>query len=157
MPEALPLHSPTDFDKLLQAADRSGHPHRDRALLHLFWHFGPAPRQVLALTMQDVNFLAARIRWPRGGEQALPPEVLQALTAYVSFERDTRCPRLFSGRRGRPLTAVQLDALFRRLRALSGVPVTPRSLRLCALYRMLRANPVRAMHAVMGRRPRAAH
>ncbi|HVB09787.1 MAG TPA: tyrosine-type recombinase/integrase [Bacillota bacterium] len=153
MTEALSLLNPTDFDKLLQAADRSGHPYRDRALLHLFWHFGPSPRQVLALTMQDVNFLAARVRWPRGGEQPLPPEVLQALTSYISFERDARCARLFCGRRGRPLTAVQLDAFFRRLRALSGVPVTPRILRMCALFRMLRTNPVRAMTAVMGRRP----
>jgi integrase len=154
MTQAQPWLSPTDFDKLLQAADRSGHPYRDRALLHLFWHFGPSPRQVLALTLQDVNFLAGRLRWPRGGEQPLPPEVLQALTSYISFERDARCPRLFSGRRGRPLTAVQLDAFFRRLRALSGVAVTPRILRMCALYRMLRANPVRAMTVVMGRRTR---
>ncbi len=154
MTEALPLLNPTDFERLLQAADRSGHPYRDRALLHLFWHFGPSPRQVLALTMQDVNFLAGRVRWPRGGEQPLPPEVLAAMTSYISFERDAHCPRMFCGRRGRPMTAVQLDAFFRRMRALSGVPVTPRNLRMCALYRMLRANPVRAMAAVMGRRTR---
>lgn len=154
MAEAVPLLDPTDLEKLVRAADRSAHPWRDRALLQLFWHFGPSPRQVLGLSMQDVNFLAGRVRWPGAAEQPLPPPVLHALTAYVSFERDARCVRLFSGRRGRPLTAAQLDGYFRRLRALSGVPVTPRTLRACALYRMLKANPLRAMAAVMGRRPR---
>jgi integrase len=154
MAEAERLLNPSDFDKLLAAADRSAHPYRDRALLHLFWHFAPSPRQVLGLTLQDVNFLAGRIRWPGAAEQPLPPATLHALTAYVSFERDTRCPRLFAGRRGRPLTAAQLDHFFRRLRAIAGIPVTPRDLRVCALYRMLQANPQRAMAAVMGRRAR---
>ncbi len=152
MPEVSPVLTRGEWEKLLAAADRSPSPHRDRALLHLFWHFGPSARQVLELEVAHVNFLTGRLRWPSGPETALPPEALHALTAYVSFERNPRGGRLFAGRHGRQLTMWQLDRFFRRLREVSGIPVTPRSLRLAALYRLLEAHPLRAMAAVLRRR-----
>jgi len=147
--ERAPVLGRGDWGKLLAAADRSPQPYRDRALLHLFWNFGPTCRQVLQLEVGQVNFLTGRLRWPAGPETALPGEVLHAITAYVSFERDPRGVRLFTGRRGRAMTAQQLDRFFRRLRAASGIPVTPRTLRMAALYRLLEANPLRAMAAVL--------
>jgi integrase len=154
MPDgAATLLSQSDWDKLLEAVDRSPSPFRDRALLCLFWYFGPTVRQVLRLEVSDINFLTGRLRWsPSGPETPLPGDALHALTAYVSFERDPRCPRLFSGRRGRPMTTAQLNAFFRRLQQVSGLPVTPRSLRTAALYRLLQAQPARAMALVFRRR-----
>jgi integrase len=147
-----PVLTRPEWEKLLAAADRSATPYRDRALLHLFWHFGPSTRQVLELEVGHVNFLTGRLRWPGGPETPLPADALHALTSYVSFERDPRGRKLFTGKRGRGLNAVQLDRFFRRMREVSGVAVTPRSLRLAALYRLLEAHPLRAMAAVLRRR-----
>lgn len=147
-----PVLSRGEWEQLLAAADRSPAPYRDRALLHLFWHFGPSPRQILDLEVTHLNFLTGRMRWPAGPETALPADVLHAITSYVSFERNPLGRRLFTGKRGRGLSAAQLDRFFRRLREASGIPVTPRSLRLAALYRLLEANPLRAMATVLRRR-----
>lgn len=151
-----PVLTRGEWEKLLAAADHSATPYRDRALLHLFWHFGPSQRQVLGLEVAHLNFLTGRLRWPAGPETPLPADALHAITSYVSFERDPRGRRLFTGRRGRALSAAQLDRFFRRLRESSGIPVTPRSLRLAALYRLLEAHPLRAMAAVLRHRYRKA-
>lgn len=142
-----------DFQRLLQVAAHSPSPCRDRALLHLFWQFGATVRQATALEVGHVNFLTGRVQWPDAPEGLLPPEALHALTAYVSLERDPRCPKLFAGRHGRPLSPGQIGRMFQRLSAYSGVAVDPPSLRRAALYRLIQADPLRALCAVRGARP----
>ena len=144
-----------DFQRLLQAAAHSAGPCRDRALLHLFWHFGATVRQVTTLEVAHVNFLTGRIQWAGAPEGVLPPEALHALTAYVSLERDPHCPKLFAGRHGRPLTPAEVGRMFERLSGYSGVAVDPPGLRRAALFRLIRAQPLRALCTVRGARPSA--
>lgn len=144
-----------DFQRLLQAASHSACPCRDRALLQLCWHFGATVRQITALEVGHINFLTGRIQWADAPEGLLPPEALHALTAYVSLERDPRCPKLFAGRHGRPLSPAQVARMFERLSAYSGVAVDPPGLRRAALYRLIRDHPLRALCALRGSRPSA--
>ncbi len=133
-----------EWRRLLAAAAHNRFPCRDRSLLHLFWTFGATVRQVLDLEPDHVGLLSGRLSWPDGREAVLTPEALRTLTAYMSLERHPRCPRLFCGPHGRPLSPGDIDRLFRRLSWSAGFPVDPRLLRRSALLRLLRAAPLRA-------------
>ena len=141
---AEPLPEEKDWARLLCTAADSPYPCRDRAILHLFWWLALTVHDVLALRAEDVDFLCGRIRWGEGRQGLLPPEALRVLAAYASMERDPRCTRLFGGRHGRPLSRAQIASLFARLSAASGVPVSPHALRMAAIYRLLRGNPLHA-------------
>ena len=130
-----------EFQRLLQAAAHGPFPCRDRSILHLFWDFGLTLRQIVALQPGQVDLLARRLQLPGGRWAPLPDETLRLLTAYVSLERDPRCPRLFAARHGRPAGPAEVDRLFRRLRAHSGLPVDPLALRRAALARLLQLDP----------------
>lgn len=133
------------WQRLLGAAAHSRFPCRDRSLLHLFWSCGATVSQICALEPQHVRFLSGRLRWPDGRESLVPPDALHALTAYVSLERHSNCPKLFCGRHGRPIGPADLDRLFRRLSAATGFPVDPRLLRRSGLLHLLRAAPLRTL------------
>ncbi|MBX6350637.1 MAG: tyrosine-type recombinase/integrase [Clostridia bacterium] len=157
------LLGPREKDRLLAAAGRSATPYRDRALLQVFLAFGPSVRDVLALEVGHVNFPAARLRWPRGGDGArevsLPPDLLADLVKYVALERNPRSPALFTTRLGHPLGRQQVDRLFRRLARESGIAVTPGLLRRESFVRKLEEQPAAAVLAFFldrRRRPRAA-
>jgi|GEM_PF-4631483 len=143
--------SPTDligereWKRLMTAAAHSRFPCRDRSLLHLFWNFGATVRQVLALEPGHVSFLTGRLSWPDGRESRIPAEALHTLTAYVSMERHPRCPKLFCGRHGLPLSPVDVDRLFRHLSSMAGFRVDPLTLRRSALLRLLQAAPLHAL------------
>ena len=112
-------------------------------------------RQVTALEVGHVNFLTGRIQWAGAPEGVLPPEALHALTAYVSLERDPHCSKLFAGRHGRPLTSAEVGRMFERLSGYSGVAVDPPGLRRSALFRLIRAHPLRALCTLREARPSA--
>jgi len=134
-----------EWQRLLGAAAHTRYPCRDRSLLHLFWHLGATVRQVSALEVDSVDLRTGALVWPDGRESRIPAEALQVLNAYVSLERDRRCPRLFSGRHGRPLTPADIDRCFRCLSRFSGLRVDPLTLRRSALLRLLLAAPLRAL------------
>lgn len=145
------VFGPKERERLLAAAGRSSTPHRDRAVLHLFIHYGATPRQVLALEIGNVNFPAGRLHWPTAGvETRLPAELLVDLTKYVALERNPRSPSLFTTRLGHPMSIARLSALFRRLREESGIAVTPLALRRGCLHRWLEEQPVEAVSGLLG-------
>jgi integrase len=130
-----------EFERLLQAAAHSALPCRDRAILRLIWEAGLRPREVTLLEPDDIDFPAGAVTRGDGRRVAVSRETVHLLTAYASIERDGRCPRLFSGRHGRPLRAADLDRLFRWLSRQSGVPADPLGVRRAAMLRALRAEP----------------
>jgi integrase len=138
---------PAEFQRLLQAAAHSPLPCRDRAILCLFWDLAPGVHELLRLRPGDVDLQAGRLLRPDGRRCALGRETTRLLAAYASLERDRRCPRLFSGRHGRPLRAADLDRLCRRLERHTGVAVDPLRLRRAALARLLRADPLPLLSA----------
>lgn len=148
---AVPLPEEEDWHRLLRAAAHSPYPCRDRAVLHLFWSLGLTVPDLLALRLEDVDFLTGRVRWAGVREGLLSPDGLRSLTAYVSLERAPCCPRLFGDRHGRPLSRAQVARIFTRLQGACGVHSSPQALRLGALYRMLRRDPA---HALAALRPR---
>ncbi|MBX5476027.1 MAG: tyrosine-type recombinase/integrase [Clostridia bacterium] len=137
-------------DLIYAATTRSATPYRDRALIELFYHHGPTVRQALALEVGHVNFPAGRVYWPSEARECrLAPEALNALAKYVALERNPRCPALFTTRLGHPLTPRQVTALFRRLRDVTGLPITPFTLRMGSLYRWLEEQPVEAVAGLL--------
>ncbi len=140
-----------DWQQLWLAAGHSPYPCRDRALLQLFWHLGPTVVAALALRLDQIDFATSRIcATGTGGDGiAMPPEVLRALTTYVSLERPAKCgSTLFVGRHGRPLRPAAVDRAFRAMSAAGGVTADPRRLRRQALLRQLLARPVATLRGL---------
>ncbi len=147
-PLATPLPEDTDWPRLLRGAADSACPCRDRAILHLIWWLALTAQDVVALRLQDVDLVAGTIRWGQGRSGLLPADALAALTAYVSTERARHGAALFCDRHGRPLGPAAIARIFTRLRRTTGVAVDPHTLRLAALYRLLRRDPLRALTAL---------
>jgi integrase/recombinase XerD len=114
--------SPRQVRSFLRSLER----YRDLAITHAMLFCGLRSKEVLELELGDVDFVDAkmRVRGKGGRERALPlPDVLaEALRRYLALERPARAPepRLFvvlqGPRRGQPMTATGLRALFRRRR-----------------------------------------
>lgn len=141
-----PLLEQEDWARLLRAASGSRYPCRDRAILHLLWWLALTVQDVLALRVEDVDFLAGRIRWGGGRHVGvLPPEALRSLTAYSSMERAPRCPALFGDAHGRALSPAHLSRIVQRHATAAGLPTSPHALRMSALYRLLARQPLHVL------------
>lgn len=142
-----------DYLALVRAAAHSASPCRDRALVHLFWHFAPTVRWVTGLQLSDFLPEDGELTWMDGRRVAPPPACLSALSTYLRVERTARkgVSHLFCGRHGLPLRAGDVDVFFRRLSTTAGVPVDPVALRRAAFDRALRQAPAGALGVLRAR------
>ena len=103
---------------------------RDRAITLLMWAEGLRSREVLNLTIPDLDFhhMSLRIQGKGNKERVMPlaRPVANALVLYLRLERAAvSSPRLFlalkTPQRGRPLSMAGLRTIFRYHRKASGV------------------------------------
>jgi site-specific recombinase XerD len=103
---------------------------RDLAIVAFMLLNGLRSREVLALTLEDLQFSQAQVRVPGKGSRIrwmpLPPETIRLLQCYLQTERPlTNAPQLFvslKGRaRGAAMTPAGLRSLFRHHRGATGV------------------------------------
>jgi integrase len=97
---------------------------RDRALFALIYHYGLRVDEATAITLQDLNLQAHRIRIRRlkngvGGEKPLWRHTAKLLRAYLR-EREDKGPYLFTGREG-PLKKRMVQQLFKDYAKKAGI------------------------------------
>lgn len=121
---ALPELTDKLIDRLYRSLLLSPNPRRDRAILQLFLHFGCTVKDILALTVDDLDLNQGRIRWHRDGRaywRPLPPGPRGALKDYCERERRGEINRLFTTRLGHPISRSQVMQIFRFLQRESGL------------------------------------
>lgn len=134
--------SPEEVERLLRAPadDHSPKGLRDRALLEVMYATGLRASEVVALTIDDVDFIRGRLRCGITPENdrilSIPTRALEALRTYIERGRprlvhnpDNR--HLFVNLRGQPLTRQGLWLIIREhvKRANIKGPVSPHTLR----------------------------
>lgn len=162
LPRRLPVYlSAEEAKALLEAAAQAGpYPERDEALIATFLYTGCRLGELLALTPDDVDWVAGAIRfYGKGGKERivpLRPELAERLQRYRASlpPAHRRVPRLFLSRRGRPLSPSGVRYLLRRL--LAALPdarpgVSPHKLRHTVATLLLQADAdLRSIQELLG-------
>ncbi|PZA08727.1 MULTISPECIES: tyrosine-type recombinase/integrase [unclassified Meiothermus] len=153
----VPVIGEAEVRRLLEAAETSSTPLRDRALILALWDTASRASEVLGLRLDDVQPEGLRVRRKGGMWQVLPVSSVtrRAIRVYVQAERPmSDSDRLFLTRRGDPMSYEALRSMLWRLsRAAGQAYKPPHSFRRGAATTMVRdgLNPF-ALQTLMGHR-----
>ena len=134
------LFTEADINKLMNACERTPHPHRNRAILHILLDTGiraseccfdgERPQEETGLRMENLILVRGNdsyIRVMGKGRKArtigIGNETSLAMRRYLNRERShSDCPYVFLGRTGAPLSLRMLEHLLGELGDMAGVP-----------------------------------
>ena len=134
------LFTEADINKLMNACERTPHPHRNRAILHILLDTGiraseccfdgERPQEETGLRMENLILVRGNdsyIRVMGKGRKArtigIGNETSLAMRRYLNRERShSDCPYVFLGRTGAPLSVRMLEHLLGELGDMAGVP-----------------------------------
>ena len=148
--------------RLLDAADRTGTPLRDRALLEILYGCGLRVSEALGLTLDRLHFRESALRVVGKGDRErvvpLGRPAKRALQRYLNVERprlEKAGPRheVFLSPRGAKLSRQAIFALVRRLAEAAGLdePPSPHGLRHAfATHLVERGADLRAVQSLLG-------
>jgi integrase/recombinase XerD len=126
--------SEAETERLLDAADRTRTPMRDRALLEVLYGSGLRVSEALGLTIDAVHLVEGALRVVgKGDKERVVPlgrPAKRAIERYLESERPRletsgRRRQVFLSPRGRPLTRQAVLALVRRLALAAGLERAP--------------------------------
>jgi integrase/recombinase XerD len=135
---------------------------RDRALLELLYATGMRVSEAIALQLDDLDLAATCVfgvgRDGKKRQLPLPPQALEALSAYLEKGRDALLHHrlettLFVNQRGRPLTRQGLWLIIKSYAEAAdlGPGVTPHTLRhSCAAHRLARGGDLHQVRELLG-------
>jgi site-specific recombinase XerD len=131
-------------------------PHRDAAVLELFYSSGLRIAELVAIDVADLDTLSESLRVRgKGGKERIVPVGAPALAAIARYTREAavRSGALFISKRRSRITARAVDQLLHRYLALSSIPfrVTPHKLRHSFATHLLDAGAdLRAVQELLG-------
>jgi integrase/recombinase XerD len=127
-----PVLSPAEAKHLIEAVEvRTSAGYRDRTILEVFYATGIRQRELINLTLSDLNYeeqLLTVRHGKGGGDRVVPLGTIgtRCVVNYVKVIRPlllngTDSARLFVSRRGRPMSATALTALVKHHAAQAGI------------------------------------